>query len=556
MTRSITRLLDYPIIQSICLVLAAVPAACGGASARPPDESSPARAISFDVVACRVEETSGSCPAPLVGATVKLNTHVAPDGTLTFTPPQTTNEAGSTNFTLTGDTAHLQDSFLVVSAPGYQDRNVSIHVPSLAGKHNIVTLAAVAPPKVSTRRGLVRLEGRVFADDGGPYLAVGASLFWAGWGFRHDRPRLERNLKFLADRGVDYIRVLGVVGPRGWADRTVSAADAQLEATWAGVTDLAYDAYGLRVQWTIFGGLDETPTPAHRAKVVDRFIAAMQRRAHKVQHVEVANEGYATGWSGLRDEAKQLATRIREQTPFAVAVSAPGPIADVGLWYAGSSANLLTVHLPRDVVGGGNIGAWHYVRQTWDPWLASPLAWTNNEGKGPESSVAADDDPLRLTMYAGLTWLCGGAAFVLHTGAGVRGGGMEDRERSRAADIWQVANVEQTLAGINTLRKLLPPDLPNWQRHNSNRNFPGYPFESGPVAERIENGRLLRAFAATSGDGRVIAMPLVASAPVPFTPRGRMHVDVYDPMTGAKQESHDGAFTLSPRLAAVLVGKR
>ena len=128
--------------------------------------------------------------------------------------------------------------------------------------------------------------------------------------------RLERNLKFLADRGVDYIRVLGVVGPRGWADRTVSAADPQLESTWAGVTDLAYDVYGLRVQWTIFGGLDETPTPADRAKVVDRFVAAMQRRAHKVQHVEVANEGYATGWAELRDEAKQLATRIREQTPF------------------------------------------------------------------------------------------------------------------------------------------------------------------------------------------------------------------------------------------------
>ena len=109
------------------------------------------------------------------------------------------------------------------------------------------------------------------------------------------------------------------------------------------------------------------------------------------------------------------------------------------------------------------------------------------KAKAPQSSVAADDDPLRLTMYAGLTWLCGGAAFVLHTGAGVRGGGLEDRERSRVANIWQVAHIEQTLAGINTLRKLLPPDLPNWQRHNSNRNFPGYPFESG--ADRRDRSR-------------------------------------------------------------------
>jgi hypothetical protein len=428
--------------------------------------------------------------------------------------------------------------------------------PPAEAKPEIVTAAAVAPPQAPKRQGLVRLEGRAFADEGGPYLAVGASLFWATWGFRHDRPRLEQNFKFLADRGVNYIRVLGVVGPRGWADRAVSAADAELESTWAGLTDLAYDVYGLRVQWTIFGGLDATPTAADRAKVVDRFIAAMQARAHKVQHIEIANEGYATGWTELRDEARQLATRIRAQTPFAVAVSAPGAVGDVASWYGGSSANLLTVHLPRDVVGEGDIGAWRYVRQTWDPWLASPLAWTNNEGKGPQSSVAEDDDPLRLTMYAGLTWLCGGAAFVLHTGAGIRGGGAEDRERGRAANLWQVARIEQTLAGINALRKLLPPDLPNWQRHNSNRNFPGYPFESPPIAESVEKGRLLRAFAATSGDGRIVAMPIVVSAPVPFTPRGPMHVDIYDPMTGGKVESHDGPFTLSPRLAAVLLGKR
>jgi hypothetical protein len=77
-----------------------------------------------------------------------------------------------------------------------------------------------------------------------------------------------------------------------------------------------------------------------------------------------------------------------------------------------------------------------------------------------------------------------------------------------------------------------------------------------PIAESVEKGRLLRAFAATSSDGRIVAMPIVVSEPVPFTPRGPMHVDVYDPMTGARLESHDGPFTLSPRLAAILVGKR
>ena len=36
-------------------------------------------------------------------------------------------------------------------------------------------------------------------------------------------------------------------------------------------------------------------------------------------------------------------------------------------------------------------------------------------------------------MAAALTWLCGGAGYTLHTGAGVRGGGAEDLARGRVA---------------------------------------------------------------------------------------------------------------------------
>ena len=92
----------------------------------------PAREVSFDVVACRVEETNGACEAPLAGATVKVRTRLAPDGSSTFTPPQTTNEAGYTFFTLTGDAAQLQESLLVITAPGHHDRSIAVQVPSLA----------------------------------------------------------------------------------------------------------------------------------------------------------------------------------------------------------------------------------------------------------------------------------------------------------------------------------------------------------------------------------------------------------------------------------------
>jgi hypothetical protein len=420
--------------------------------------------------------------------------------------------------------------------------------------------AGVSPPAAASRparKGVVRLEGRTFVDDGGPYLAVGTSLFWALWGFQHDRERLNRHLDYLSAHGVDYIRVFGVIGPR-WADRIVDPRERAWDSHLAGLLDLAHGAYGLRVELTIWQDTDLTPTPAERMALADRIAAIVAQRPQTIQYLEIANEGYATGWTDKKAEAQQLATHLRTKTPHAVAVTSPATLApeEIASWYGGSSANLLTPHLPRDVAGDGFAAQWSYVRQTWDPWLASGLAWTNDEGKGPQSSVAADDDPLRLAMYAGLTWLCGGAGFVLHTGAGVGGGDQASTARGRVANLWDVRNIEETLSGIAAIRRLLPADLPNWRRHNSNERFSGYPWDTQPLSRLIESNQLVRAFAATSDDGRIVAMPVGASVEIPFTPRFPMHIDVHDPMTGNRLESFDGPFTLSPRLAAVLIGRR
>jgi hypothetical protein len=86
-----------------------------------------------------------------------------------------------------------------------------------------------------------------------------------------------RNLATLRDWGFDYIRVLGVVGSPGdrpgpvcgsgvqgwdsWRDRRLDPGAAQYAQNVAGLTDWAYREYGLRVQWSIFGGIDFTPTP-------------------------------------------------------------------------------------------------------------------------------------------------------------------------------------------------------------------------------------------------------------------------------------------------------
>jgi hypothetical protein len=407
------------------------------------------------------------------------------------------------------------------------------------------------------RRGLVRLDGRTFVDDDGPYLAVGASLFWALWGFQHDRPRLERHLEYLSSHDVDYIRVFGVIGPR-WQDRVVDPRQRAWDQHLAGLLDLAHGTYGLRVELTIWQDTELTPTPAERMAVADRVAAVVAPRPQTVQYLEIANEGYATGWTDKKGEARQLASHLRSKTPHVVAVTSPATLErrEIDSWYAGSSANLLTPHLPREAAGHGITAEWQYVRQTWDPWLATDLPWTNDEGKGPQSSVAADDDPLRLVMYAGMTWLCGGAGFVLHTGAGVGGGDAASKARGRVSNLWEVSNIERTLAGIAAMRRLLPADLPNWRRHNSNKRFSGYPWDIGPIGRLIETNQLVRAYAATSPDGRIVAMPIGAAAPVPFTPRFPMHIDVHDPMTGTLREAHDGAFTLAPAGAAVLIGRR
>ena len=58
----------------------------------------------------------------------------------------------------------------------------------------------------------------------------------------------------------------------------------------AGLTDLAYDKYGLRVQWTLFGGAPSTPPGRAREALVDRFATMSRGREHKIFAFEIANE--------------------------------------------------------------------------------------------------------------------------------------------------------------------------------------------------------------------------------------------------------------------------
>jgi hypothetical protein len=395
--------------------------------------------------------------------------------------------------------------------------------------------AAAGATRIAARTGLVRLDGRAVADDGGPFDAVGASLFWLAWGYKFDRARLETNLQTLADAGVDYVRALGDVGPDGWTDREIDPAWPDYDAVIAGATDLAHDRYGLRVQWTIFGGSRHVPTPDARRRLVDRVAAMARARPDKIFAIEVANESWQNGFEGDagRREVRALGARLKAAVPNVVALSAPPNDAGAACaLYADGAADVMTLHYDRDV----SRGPWAPV---WQPWAwpdadvgpgacaaRLPSAVFNNEPIGPEASVSADADPLRIATAVATTFLAGNAAYVLHTGAGVRGGGAEDRALGRAANVADLPDARTIFGAIAAAKHYLPPDLPNWTRHDAagETAFRG-------ITEALDQGHLAHAGFAERGPD-LIGVLAGVTGDVVLHPQVAMTVDVIDPLTG------------------------
>jgi len=403
---------------------------------------------------------------------------------------------------------------------------LAVAVPRLAGQQ-----PRSGPP--GAPEDLVRVDGATFRDAGGPFNALGASLFWLAWGFEHDRRRLESNLRTLADAGVDFVRALAVVGPgHGWEDRTIDPRAPTWREAVAGATDLAYDRYGLRVQWTIFGGVDGTPTAAERRRVVDEVIAVVAERPHKIFAVEIANEAFQNGFNGesgvaeLRELGKIAASRL--DVPVALS-SAPGD--DACPTYAGAGVDFATIHYDRDV---SQARPWAPVLRPWTyPSAfdaacrgALPRAVSNNEPIGPQSSVAAEGDALRLVLAYVTTFVAGNGAYVLHTGPGIRGGGADDRARGRSANIGEFPNAARILGALGAARKALPPGLAGWAHHDA--SSASAPF--GGFQPAIERGTLAGAFSATRGVESVTVV-LGLTGQVRLTSRSASVVDVIDPLT-------------------------
>jgi hypothetical protein len=418
----------------------------------------------------------------------------------------------------------------------------------------LVTPSLPQPAPETSRTGAVRVSGRALADDGGEFPALGASLFWAAWAYRNDRPRLDEHLTLLKAHRFDYIRALGIVGRQPyWKGREIDWRWPDYDEVIAGLTDHVYDTYGLRTQWTIFADGDEMiPAREDRFALVDRFLSMAGGREHKIMHFEVANESWQNGFGGTDGIAqiREIARYLEDRTdiPVAISDSEGTDCADHHVLYKSVPVQMQTEHFDRDV--SGPLRQWAPVLQPWRilecPGL--PPVVSNNEPIGPESSVEQDSDPMRIVAGAVVSYLSGVGLYVLHTDAGVRG----------LDPITAMPDTPAILAGLRQMKGYLPADLPNWSRHR--HDSAGHPFVTyaGTTRGAVRTGRTddgpAEVFAAVKGD-RFFAAAVGIINEITLEARRPMNLEVLHPLTGETIERADLAAgdQLEPRPLTFLV---
>ncbi len=317
------------------------------------------------------------------------------------------------------------------------------------------------------RQGIVRLEGRVLVDSGGPFLGLGATYMQALRHCRFDRPRLHRELAFLATCGFNYVRVLSMVD---WPEQEISPVDHKGQggspvAAWpdydgqlADLVDAVY-SHGLRTQLTIFADAQRImPDFEARQRHLQRVLEVLKGREEKVILYEVANEAWQNGFPG--DEGvrmlRTLGEDIAKRSGCLIALTSPPDLgsreAALRKLYLGSAATIATVHLSRDL----RTSAGHWLPVI-DGWRVSQYEdippVSSNEPIGPGASVASEDDPETILSAAAFAFLAGLPMYVFHSSAGVKA------EHSFEDMPW--------LGQMKPLLNLLPQDLPNWERYDA-----------------------------------------------------------------------------------------
>jgi hypothetical protein len=429
------------------------------------------------------------------------------------------------------------------------------------GEAVVQRVAVNCEPPVG-RSGPVRLNGTTVVDDHGAFNALGATLMWGAWAYRHDRPMLERNLAALARHGFHYIRCLGVVGdPQRqdyWDGREIEWRWHDYAEVIAGLTDLAYNRYGLRVQWTLIGDGDASISDEQdRYRLADTFLSMSRGRESAIMHFEIANEAWQNGFAGDRGLAqlRALSAYMKERTNILVAASAPQQheCEAQQRMYRDDIADLATIHFDRNQ----NLadGPWRPVRQPWHHQFCNGLPTaSNNEPVGPGSSVSTENDSTRLVAAAVVTWISRLPMYVYHSGAGVRG----DHE---------IRNLPSVSAFAH-LADVLPAGLSGWEARNAhwdNSPFVVYAGDSDgnlhadtmwPDFHNPTSGAV-RAYASVHGN-QFISLPMGIHHHVVMAARRAVEFEEIDLLTGAVRRRHSlqagERFTLSGRSAVLLKG--
>ncbi len=387
-------------------------------------------------------------------------------------------------------------------------------------------------PTFSRPIGGVQLINRAVHDARGPWNALGASLFWGGWGYLNDRERLDRNLAWLKNAGVDYVRVLGTIGGPSWEDRAFEPNQPDWLEAIVGLTDHVYDNFGMRTQWTIFGGSPATSSPTVRERVVDDFANMSMHRNEKLFAFEIANEGWGSHHDATLGEQRNLANRLRSKVSILVTVTAPNETVDAVCKTFADAADIASMHYERNF---GADGPWRPIRQPWGypgEYEANckgklPEGVLNNEPIGPQSSVNEENDPLRLVCGYVTTFIAKNAAYVFHAGPGIRGGGAADQAKGRSANFDELPHAAEYAQMFHTARSYMPEGLATWQRHNA--QWGTAPFVGFDTA--VENRHIIRCFCATH-DAEIFGIVLGIRQPVEVKARRAMLISQLHPLTG------------------------
>jgi hypothetical protein len=243
---------------------------------------------------------------------------------------------------------------------------------------------------------------------------------------------------------------------------------------------------------------------------------------------------------------------MNDRTDVLVAASAGADAEQAKRIYAGRVADVATVHFDRDVSKAD--GHWRPVRQPWEHQFSGLPVGSSNEPIGPGSSVAAENDPVKLVAAALVTYVSGLPMYVFHSKAGIRG-------HEEMADMPGVGSFVH-------LKKLVPPDLASWTPKNA--HWPDSPFR---VYARDAAGTLVpdarwpdqkggsgavRVYAAVKG-GAFFVIPIGVRKGVVMESRRACEFEVIDPMTGGvldrKKLAAGQRFELTGREVLVLRGR-